>query len=99
VLAPAIATLVALGIGRLLERVTGLRMGALMVPAGFVGAIPVMVLAIELGAGGVPTAALAGVIGLAGLIDLALALGRRRERVARRPVARWACACPSPTTR
>jgi hypothetical protein len=81
VLAPGVAMLVALGIGRLLERAAGMRLGALILPAGFVGAIPIMVLLLELGAGGVLTAVLAGMMGLTGLIDLGLAL-RRRERIA-----------------
>jgi len=89
VLAPAVAALVALGIGRLLERAAGMRLGALILPAGFVGGIPVMVLLLEVGVGGVLTAVLAGVIGLVGLIDLAVALVRRREALPRVPTA-WA---------
>jgi len=89
VLAPGVATLVALGIGRLLERAAGVRLGALILPAGFVGAIPIMVLPLELGVGGVATVLVATVAGLIGLVDHAVALVRRRETFERGPVA-WA---------
>lgn len=76
VVAPALAAALAAGLGLLLEVVAGIRLGTLVVPAGFAAAVVLMTAALELGLSG-PLAAILCLLGaVAGVL---LALRRRRS--------------------
>jgi hypothetical protein len=94
-LVPLAVVVASVGLGVGVRLISGLRLGVLLVPAGFLAGIAFMSAALEVGLGGRLTVALCGLAALAGPVAWALLARRRGEAPWPRPSrgALWAGAC------
>ena len=82
--APALVLLASWGLGHLVERVAGMRLRALTLPAGYAAGIALTTSLLQIGLAGEVAVPIVGALALAGLVVAVLTLRRRRL-----PRARW----------
>jgi hypothetical protein len=90
---PLLVAVASAGLGAAIASLSGMKLGVLTLPAGFLGGIALMTAALEIGVSGITTVIVTAVCALAGLIVFALTRPKPLLIVRPRAELLWAAAC------